>query len=77
MGEAQPSQIKIPEAEYIRILESKLSQARTLADQQEAVILGLMAEVQEAKADAEQYAESLRQTWEENEEKEDASSDTG
>lgn len=74
MGEAQPSQIRIPEDKYIEVLEAKLADERRTADQQQAVILALMSDIQTLTDERDQYAESLRQAWVDNEEKEDASS---
>lgn len=80
MAEAQPSQVKIPEDKYIEVLQLKLAEARQKNDQQEAVILALLSDVEQLTAERDEYAESLRQAWtdRENEEKKDEpSTDSG
>lgn len=77
MAEAQPSQIRIPEDKYIEVLEAKLADERKTNDQQQAVILALMSDIQALRSEADDYAESLRQVWVDQEEKEDASADDG
>lgn len=85
MGTAQPSEIRIPEDKYIEVLQSKLNKQRTVCDQQEAVIMALLSDIEQLTAERDGLAESLNRVWDEREhqmieeakEQERASADSG